>query len=169
VFLRGRDPHYKPDALRLPVITHVVKTPWLTCWWRVLAGIAGAILLVLIIYGYVSPYDFAAEESIRMARSEQAISRAVARRLRELPGGRRGFYRNASVGFDSSGTNVMNRKVAVVMLTARRGETGISVSGSLERKDARTRQWTVVNPEELRDAVRRGQIYRLGDFYFRIG
>lgn len=167
--LRGANPHYHPTALRLPVTTDLGATPWWVCWWKWIASSLGLVAFGLVVYGFVSPRDFDPDDVIRMARNESALSRAVARRLVELPGGRRGFYRHARVAFDGTGNALPSPKGAVLSLVANAGDPVVAVRGTLERKDPRTRQWVAVAPQDVADSVRRGQVYRVGDFYFRLG
>lgn len=53
-------------------------------WW--LGSIAGAIALLIVLYGFVRPQRFGAEEAVTIAVQEAGLKRAVARRLVELPG-----------------------------------------------------------------------------------
>lgn len=169
ILVRGTNPHYHPEAVPLAVKASLAKTPFLVCWWKVIATVLGLIAGGIVVYGLVSPADFDREEVIRMAKNETALARAVARRLNELPGGRRGFYRHARVGFDGTGNAVTDVKGALLAMTAKKGDPLVVVRGTLEKKDPRTRAWVAVPGNEVADAVRRGQVYRIGEFYFRLG
>jgi hypothetical protein len=167
--IRGKDPHYHPEAVEVPIAYGVGKTPFLVCWWRVLAAILAAIALAIVIYGFVSPHDFDREEVIRLASKEQGLARAAGRRLRELPGGRRGFYRDARVAFDGSGAAVKPGAAASLILKATKNDMVVEGKTTLEHKDPRTRKWAPVDAGDGLLYLRRGTVYRVGEIYIRIG
>ena len=94
ILLRGQHPHYHPEALPLLVSFSVDKTPFLICWWRVIAAILGTLFVIFLLVGFLSPHDFDAVEVIRLAKTEAALQRTSGRRLSDLPGSKRGFYRH---------------------------------------------------------------------------
>lgn len=163
--LRGRDPHYHDGAVSLPIRFRIEPTPFLVCWWHVLAALAGGLFLIFVVTGLVKPRDFDREEVIRLAKTEQGLARADARRLRDLPGGRRGFYRHARVAFDGNGNAVSRPRGAALVLQAQRGDPLLTARQTIEARDPRTRKWLPREP----GAIRRGVAYRSGDFYFRLG
>ena len=165
LIVRGRDPHYQSSAASVPLTFRAQRTPFLVCWWRVIAAVSGTLFFLFVLGGIVRPRDFDADEMIRLAKTEPALARATARRLRELPGGRRGFYRDARVGFDGSG-NAATPKGAVLVIRAARGEPVVTVRGSVEMKDLRTHKWQAVTET---NSIRKGIVYRSGDFCFRLG
>lgn len=169
ILLRGQHPHYHPDAVPLALEFSVDKTPFLVCYARVLAAIAGALFLLFVLYGLLSPHDFDAAEVIRLAKSESALQRTSGRRLRDLPGGKRGFYRHAAVAFDASGNTPQRFKDAAIIVRATGSEPLIIVHGSVEHKDPRTRKWEALKTPLDPSALRRGVVYRSGDMYFRLG
>ncbi len=167
--IRGQNPHYHPDALKIPLTFQVKKTPFITCWWRVIAGIIGGIIFLIIVYGFVSPHDFDSQEVIRLASKEKGLARASGRRLRELPGGRRGFYRDAKVAFDGSGGAVKPGAGASLVLKATKNDTLVVSKTTIEQKDPRTRKWAPVDAGDGLLYLRRAVVYRVGEFYFRLG
>lgn len=169
ILLRGKDPHYHPEALAARVEFSIDKTPFLVCWWRVLAAIAGGLLLLFLLIGFLSPYDFDAMEVIRLATSETALPRSTGRRLRDLPGGKRGFYRHARVAFDSTGNTPQRLRDATIIVRAAKGEPLIIVRNTVEHKDPRTRKWEALPMPLEPGTLRRGAVYRTGNIYFRLG
>lgn len=167
--LRGVDPHYHAGALAAPLAYHVRKTPLLTCWWPYIAGAIGTIIFIIIVVGLIRPRDFDKEEVIRLAKNEQALARANGRRLRDLPGGKRGFYRNARIALDGAGNAVGGTSGASVILRAAKGDPQVEIRGGLEEKDARTRKFQPVDLSKGPVYLRRGIIYRSGEFFFRLG
>jgi len=167
--LRGRDPHYHPGAVDVLLVVDVRATSFYACWKVVIWAVIGALLVVLILVGLLKPNDFSADQRIRVAGSERKLQRASAMNLREQPGGRRGFYRNATVGMDAGGGMLGPRSTAWLRLTAKGGEEiGVQCAGALETKDRRTRKWEQVNTEAGPAPLRRRVDYRVGDLYFRI-
>ena len=169
LILRGADPHYHSGAVTVPLVFKLEATPFITCWWRVIASIIGAIILIIIVNGFVRPKDFDSEEVIRLAQKEKGLSRAPGRRLRELPGGRRGFYRDARVAFDGTGNAIRGKSGAALVLTAARGDPMVTGASGLEMKDPRTRKWTPVDASDGAIYLRRSIVYRTGEFCFRMG
>ena len=167
--VRGVDPHYHPQAVKVPVTFHVAATPFLTCWWPYIAAAIGTIIFIIIVLGFIRPRDFDKEDMIRLAKTEQALTRAGGRRLRELPGGKRGFYRNARVAFDGGGNAVRATSGVSLILRAAKGDPQVSVMGSLEEKDPRTRKFQPVDLSKGPIYLRRGIVYKLGEFVFRLG
>ena len=166
--VRGVHQHYHPSAVKVPIHYRIAKTPFLACWWRVIAAAIAAVLLTIIVIGFVRPHDFDREEVIRLAKTEQALQRAGARRLRELPGGKRGFYRDARVAFDGAGNAVGGTSGASLVLRAQKGDPKVDARG-MEEKDPRTRKFQAVDSSRGPLYLRRGVVYRIGEFFFRIG
>lgn len=169
ILLRGQHPHYHPEALPLMVDFSVGKTPFLICWWRVIAAVLGKLFLIFLLVGFLSPHDFDAVEVIRLAKTEAALQRISGRRLSDLPGGKRGFYRHARVAFDSSGNSPQRLKDATIIVRATASEPLIIVRNTVEHKDPRTRKWEALKAPLDPSALRRGVVYRSGDIYFRLG
>lgn len=169
ILLRGQHPHYHPEALALMLDFSVGKTPFLTCWWRVIAAILGALFLMFVLVGFLSPHDFDAVEVIRLAKTESALQRTTGRRLSDLPGGKRGFYRHARIAFDSNGNNPQRLKDAAIIVRATASEPLIIVRNTVEHKDPRTHKWAALKVPLEPSALRRGVVYRSGDIYFRLG
>jgi hypothetical protein len=169
VTVRGVDPHYHAQAVKVPLAFEVAPTPFLTCWWPYIAGAIGAIIFIIIVVGFVRPRDFDKEEVIRLAKTEQALTRAAGRRLRDLPGGKRGFYRSARVAFDGAGNAVRSGSGASFILRAAKGDPEVEIRGGLEEKDPRTRKFQPVDTAKGPAYLRRNIVYRSGEFFFRLG
>lgn len=167
--VRGIDSHYHPTAATVPLEGHVSPTTFFACWWPYIAAGIGAIVFAIIVAGFVRPRDFASEDVIRLAKTEPALSRATGRRLRDLPGGKRGFYRNARVAFDGGGNAVRATSGAAVVLRAAKGEPQVAIQGGLEEKDPRTRKFQPVDLAKGPIYLRRGVVYKSGEFVFRLG
>ena len=165
--VRGADPHYHDGAAVVPVRVTVDAAGFWRCWWPLFAGIAGLVLLVLIVRGFVSPYHFEPDATVRYSRKEQAIRRARAMPLHEMPGGKRGFYRNATAGLDQAGTPLPPGKPATVRFEAQAGGEIRIHAGPLEMQNLRTRKWEAV-PADDRAGARKRVLYRVGDFHFRL-
>lgn len=167
--VRGIDPHYHPQAVKVPMSYAVAPTPFLTCWWPYIAAAIGTIIFIIIVMGFVRPRDFDKEDVIRLAKTEQALTRAGGRRLRDLPGGKRGFYRDARVAFDGGGNAVRATSGVSIVLKAAKGDPQVTINGGLEEKDPRTRKFQPVDLSKGPIYLRRGIVYKSGEFVFRLG
>lgn len=167
--LRGRDPHYHGDAAVVTVRADVKATSFYACWKLVIWAVIGALFVIFVLIGLLRPHDFPPDQRIRVAGSERKLARASAMVLREQPGGKRGFYRNATVGMDAGGGMVGPRTSAWLRLTAKGGEEiAVECGSTLETKDRRTRKWEPVNMDAGPAPLRRRVDYRVGDLYFKI-
>lgn len=169
LMVRGVDPHYHPTAAKVTMTYQVAPTPFLTCWWPYIAAAIGTVMFVIIVIGFVRPRDFDKEDVIRLAKTEQALTRAGGRRLRDLPGGKRGFYRNARVAFDGAGNAVRATTGVSMILRAAKGDPQVTITGGLEEKDPRTRKFQPVDSSKGPIYLRRGIVYKSGEFMFRLG
>lgn len=169
ILLRGQHPHYHPEALPVALLFSVGKTPFIVCWWRVIAAIAGTLFLIFLLVGFLRPYDFDSVEVIRLAKTEAALQRTTGRRLSDLPGGKRGFYRHARVAFDSTGNTPQRLRDAAIIVRATKSDPLIIVRGTVEHKDPRTRKWEALPSPLPPGTLRRSVVYRSGDIYFRLG
>jgi len=167
--IRGADPHYHPGAVQQPAKLAVAPTSFLNCYWPFIAAAIGTVLLLIIVVGFVKPRDFDKEDLIRLAKTEQALTRAGGRRLRDLPGGKRGFYRDAHVAFDGAGNAVRATKGVTMVLRAAKGDPQVQIFGGLEEKDPRTRKFVQVDLAKGPIYLRRGIVYKSGEFVFRVG
>lgn len=167
--IRGENAHYHPEAIEVPLKFAVAATPFITCWWRVIAGVIGTIMFIIIAYGFIKPFDFGAQEVIKLASKEAGLPRATGRRLRELPGGRRGFYRDAKVGFDGSGGAVKPGATASLVFKATKSDAVVVSKTTIEHKDPRTRKWEPIKADDGPIYLRRNVVYRIGEMYFQLG
>jgi hypothetical protein len=165
----GQDPHYADGAATVPVRFHVEAAGWLRCWWWLLALIGALLFAIWFIAGWVRPYNFDAASCLRVSGSEQGLKRASALVLRELPGGVRGFYRNARVALNASGDFVRNVRMAVLVLEAGPGFSHqITRGAGLERKD-RHGKWEPVPQSEWSQGLAPNVVYRLGSLHVKFG
>ena len=168
VTLAGTDPRHAPGAVKVPLVFQVQGISWLRCWWWVLAAIGLLLFAAWVILGFVRPHSFDPASSVRVAGSEAGLRRTSALVLRELPGGVRGFYRNARVALNANGDFVKSPRLAVLVVEAAAGGMTIFKKASgLEHKNRRTGGWEAVSPEELAQGFAPGAIYRLGSLVLK--
>lgn len=161
-------PHYANAAVTVPARAEVAETGWLRCWWPWLALAAGVLVLVWLIVGFVRPHDFEPSACVYVAGSELGLKRASALVLREVPGGRRGFYRNARMCLNAGGDFVRAPRAAVLVLEAGAGSsTRFASAGGLERKVQRTGKWEPVPVEEFTAGYTPNTLYRVGSLYLK--
>ena len=167
--IRGRDPHYHPSALTLTPAFSVREAGFLRCWWPVIAGAAGVVAFLLLVYGFVSPHSFEEGVSIRFGKKPTAVAKARRVLLAEQPGGRRGFYRHATAGFDAGGEGLAPRKKALLrLIAAPAGDVSAVADGNLEIQNRRTRKWETVASEEATRGIQKRALHRVGDFHFKL-
>jgi hypothetical protein len=168
VKLAGAHEHYASGAVSVPVRFRVQETGFLRCYWLVLAIAAATLFALFVIGGFVRPHSFDAAASVHVAGSEVGLKRSSAQVLRELPGGRRGFYRNARLCLNASGDFVRAPRLAVLTVEAGpSGTTRIRRAAGLERKVARTGKWEALPPAEMEQGTVPNVIYRSGNLYVK--
>lgn len=108
----------KPRAATTLIVPDIQQNSWLECnlWWILI--VAGILLAILIIVGIVTPAQFKSASQLRVANNDRQLAREQGRPLRREPGGKRGFYRTATVCFTDIGTTVLKSKGHVLMLKA---------------------------------------------------
>jgi len=128
----------------------------------------GGLLLLRIGYGFVKPYDFSAHDAVKLAADRQKLVRAVGRRLRDLPGGRAGWYRNAATGLreDGSATNKLSQ--AAVVLEARKGDVILKGRSGLQRVNPQSKKLEPLETGKHGVAASKGVTYVSGDLHFSI-
>ncbi len=82
--------------LRVPVEVTVIETPGLICWWPVLASILGGVVVLGIIYGFVSPARFRPRLGVVLS-PEEDMSEGFFHPIRQTRGSGAGFYRDARI------------------------------------------------------------------------
>ena len=168
ISLAGANAHYAAGAVVVPVRFNVEATGFLRCWWPVLAAVAGAGFGLFVLVGLVRPSSFDPASAVRIAGSEAGVKRADAVNLRERPGGKRGFYRNARVCITSDGNCVKSPRLAMLVLEATPGfGNRIRKAGGMERKNRTTGKWELVPEAEFVMGVAPGVIFRLGSLHLK--
>lgn len=164
----GRHPHYAADAVTVPVRFAVARTGLWTCWWiEILIGL-GTAFTIWVVAGFVRPYSFEPGAGVRLAGSEAGLRRGAEMVLAELPGGRRGFYRNARFCVDGEGNPLRRPGRAVLALEAGPGgSTRFLRAVGLEQRDRRTGKWEPVAESEWPQGVQPGVLYRVGGLFLK--
>jgi hypothetical protein len=135
-------------------------------WW--LGAIAGGLLLFLIVLGFVRPHEFGIEDSVKIATKKEALSRAVARRLRDLPGGKAGVYRSAATGLREVGSATDKLRTAQLSFHAYKGEILLRCHGALCRMSPQTRKLEPVEIPSDGYALTRNTVYQVGNLFFQV-
>jgi hypothetical protein len=167
VTFRGKDPAYAASAVSVPTRFQVAKLGFLRCWWPYLAAVAGAMVLVWFVLGWVRPYSFDPSVAVRLASNEKQLRAAMAHVLRERPGGRRGFYRNARMAVSSDGSFVKARRGVILLEAAAGGCTVFKRAPGLEQRDERTGKWVALKKEDFDGGHIPRKVYRLGNLYMQ--
>ena len=160
-----------PDQVRtIRVRWRVQGRSFLACHWWWLAFAGGGLGLALIGYGWVRPDRFAMHDAVKLAGKREQLARAVARRLRDLPGGKPGWYRSSATGLREDGSATDKLRTAAVELHARRGEVILRSRGGLQRVSPQSKKLEPV-PEAAKEGhvASKNIVYNVGSLFFQIG
>ena len=155
-------------ALDVPTRYVVPGAGFLRCHWLIWLLIAAALFAAWFLYGWIKPNNFESTVAVVIAGSERGLRRAAEQLLRELPGGKRGFYRDARLCLNGAG-DVLRKpgRAALVLQADPGGRTRFRKGAGLEVRDRRTRKWKALEPGDFADGYNASVIYRLGDLYVK--
>jgi hypothetical protein len=166
--LSGQDARYAATSLAVPVRFRVEETGFLRCWWPVLALAAALLVVLFVLWGFLSPHGFDPAFTVRVAGSEAGLRRTSALVLREMPGGSRGFYRNAHTCLNADGDFLRSPRRAVLVLEAGPGgSTRFVRAAGMERRNRRNNLWEPLPVEDLHMGFAAGVIYRIGGLFLK--
>ncbi len=164
----------RPRSASVVVKADVKPNSWLDCnlWWILI--VAGVLLFLFIVAGLVTPNQFASAAMVRVANNDRQLRREQGRPLRREPGGKRGFYRTATVCFTDIGTTVKKSQGHILMLKA-----GPDKEIQIHRKGATLERfernaWRQVDPVATgKDVLTErtlvsGGLYRVNNTYYFI-
>jgi hypothetical protein len=141
---------------------------WLSCYFAYLCVAGGVIGALLIVLGLTLPRGFGNGDFIRVAAKPAKLPAAQRRRLRDLPGGRAGFYRSASVGLTVDGSHPRRGRAPIRFLPSPTG-VRVELRGlSLRRMNPRTRELEPVAAEANARSLSRASVYEAGGIYFEL-
>lgn len=166
--IRAKSPDF-PDQIQKVRLKWKVsgRNFWACHWWWLVAA-AGVLLVLFVGYGYVSPYSFAVHDAVKLASKREGLARATARRLRELPGGRSGFYRSATTGLREDGSATNKLGTASVILRARKGEVILDCRGGLTRVNPQSKKLEPVDTGKDGHIASKNIIYNVGSLFFQL-
>lgn len=165
----------KPRAGTTLVVPQILENTWIDCnlWWILI--VAGVLFATIVLVGIVTPAQFSSSALLRVANNQRQLAREQGRPLRREPGGKRGFYRGATVCFTDIGTTVKKSQGHVLQLKAGPDRQILLVKkgGSLERwernawkqVDATATGKDVLNERTL---VSGGQYRVNGQYFFTV-
>lgn len=166
--VKATSPDFPAEEAKVRVIWKVTGRNFLLCnlWWLGILG--GGLFLLFIVLGFIRPYQFGIDDSVKIATKKEGLQRAVARRLRDLPGGKAGFYRSAATGLRDDGSATDRLRTAQLTLHAYRGEVMIRCKGSLLRMNPQTRKLDPVEVPAEGYAASRNTVYQVGTLFFQV-
>ena len=160
------DPAFAGDSASVPMTWRVTGKSWLACHaiWFIpsVLGVFG----VFVVVGFMRPRRFSSEATIITAGDPKAIRRATPTPLRDCPGARAGFYRDARLGVHGDGSVNGRIKHAAAVLRATRRGVLLEARGGLEVFERRRNRWVAVEESPTSPSPR--DIYRVGDLCFRV-
>lgn len=154
--------------LDLPLGLAVEATPWLRCWGRTIAGMAGLLVAGLLVHGWVSPARFARRVGVVLS-PEEDLGEGFFHPIRAQRGSGSGFYRDARVFIGRDFRLTRRSAGALARLRAHGRQVWLQpwAGASVERRTADD-AWEPVAAEDAR--MRPGVLYRdaAGGFYFEL-
>ena len=168
VRVKGPGTASEGTSATVPVRYHVPGAGFLLCRWLIVLLVALVLFATWFIYGWIRPHNFEPTAAVTVAGSVAGMRRAGEQILRELPGGRRGFYRDARLCLNGAGDVLRApRKAEFVLEAAEGGCTRFRSATGLEYMDRRTHKWKPVPPDDFAEGYRAGVQYRQGDLYLK--
>ncbi len=155
-------------AVTVPASYVVPGAGFLLCHWLIWLLIAATLFAIWFVYGWIKPSNFEGTVAVAIAGSERGLRRAAEQLLRELPGGKRGFYRNARLCLNGAGDVLRKPGKAILVIEAGPGgRTRFAKGSGLEVRDRRTRKWKALESDDFAEGYSPGVNYRLGDLYVK--
>lgn len=166
--IKATSPEFASEQAVVAIKWQVRGRGFLLCnlWW--LSVLGGGFLLLLIVLGFVRPYQFGIDDSVKIATKKDGLQRAVARRLRDLPGGRAGFYRSAATGLREDGSATDRLGTAQVSFHAYKSEIILRCHGSLQRMNPQTRKLDPLEVPADGYSLSRNTVYQVGTLFFQV-
>lgn len=164
------NPDFPDQRAELAIQWRVSGRSLWACWWWLIAATGGALTVLVVGYGFVRPWRFAVDDQVQLAAKREQLARAVGRRLRDLPGGRPGWYRSAAVGLLDAGQATAKLGTALVELHARRGEIVLRSRGGLQRVSPQSKKLEPVPEAATKDGhvASKNVVYAAGNLFFQI-
>jgi hypothetical protein len=168
--VQALSPDFPEQHADVEIVWRVAGRSLWACWWWLIAAIAGLTLAVIIGYGFIRPFRFEVDDQVTLSAKREQLARATGRRLRDLPGGRPGWYRSAAVSLLDNGQASARLGQGVVELHARRGEVVIRSRSGLERISPQSKKLEPVAEAARREGhvASRNVVCRAGALFFRI-
>lgn len=164
--------HSGPAKVEIPFSVRIVP---LTFWERwgdliiqILAAALAILILIFLIHGFLSPYDFPPDARINWGNSLDRLdkNRSV---IREIAGARRGFRRNAQLRIGGPKSFLASGAEAAVIEAVGENQMVIRASEGAELKKVNKfdpKKETVV--EGGTTGLHAGEIYKVGELFFRV-
>ena len=168
--VQALSPDFPDQKATLEVKWQVTGRNPLACWWWLIAAIGGSLFVIIVGYGFIKPFRFNVDDQVQLAGKREQLARAVGRRLRDLPGGRSGWYKSASVGLLENGQASAKVATGIVELHARKGEVMIKSRGGLERVSHQTKKLEPVPEAATKEGhcASKNTVYAAGNLFFQI-
>jgi hypothetical protein len=153
---------------RIPVRFSVQGRGFFDCYFVYLCAAAGTVLVLLSAGGVVLPRGFRPSDFVRVASQPGKLPSAPRRRLRDLPGGRTGFYRSACVGLNPDGSHPRSARAPIRFVPAPSGVAVVLRGATLSRVNPRTRQLEKVTKGREGNVLTRASVYEAAGIYFEV-
>jgi hypothetical protein len=159
--------------LTLPVTGEVVPLTFWERWGRLVmaigVGVLGLLLLIFIVYGFVSGHSFSSDARINWGESLERLDKNEIV-IRELRGTGKGFYSNAKleIGGPNSPLAIGGVKLAEIEATGPTQTTITAAEGAELRKINKFDESRSKKVDGGTAAMHQGEIYQVGEMYLRL-
>jgi len=167
--IKPKNPDFADQVATVRITWKVEGRNFLACHWWWIAAFGGGAFFLFVGFGFIKPQNFSPHDSIKMASDRKKLQRAVGRRLRELPGGRSGWYRSAATGLRDDGSATNKLRLAAVVLKAHKGDVYLVSQGGLQRVHPGTKKLEPVDTGNDGIPASKGVMYNAGSLFFQIG
>ena len=169
VWLRPKVDRYQDRAAQVNVAYTVNETTFWNCWrYWIMTGIA-LLLLLLFIYGLISPHEFDDGLTITFDDSFKSLKKADSWFVEEQPKGKKGFYRNARVAIKDYSFTSKYKTAQLALEAQKNGKIAVLRGSDIKKYHNSNKTWKSIEEEELKEiGLERDEIYKTNDLYFKL-
>ena len=167
LLVRSRVKEFPDEQARILLDYEVEPRSAFACWKTLLMAGGAGLFGAFVLYGFIWPVGFDSGDRVLIVSERSKFKRARKRSLRELRGGRKGWYRSACVHFGASADAVGSKRDAVFSVRAGRGGPELLTSRPVRFLKRSGRPQDVDAREG--EVMQRNGDYDLGSLFVRIG
>jgi hypothetical protein len=167
LIVEGVNAEGKTLSSEIMLSVEILEEPWLTCWWLVIATGIGGLLMIFVIYGFISPARFPSHLGVVLS-PEENMDEGFFHPIRAQRGTGSGFYRDAKVHICADFRLSGKSRSAIARLRAEGKPRIQPVAGNTIWQQTADGAWEKLPREET--MARFGTVYKddLGVLFFQI-